>query len=732
MNSHWTPSQAGHLLSRVSLLTIGLAVASVLDAPSLLAQPASKGAWDPVKSLSTAPWLGAVSYRRYVLFQDASGSNYQLYDPASNQTGFTDAPAFNHGCGGLAQLPDGRVLLVDGPHNVAEAGASIFDPSRIQELFPGIFGCSDCFSSSPPTAPPAYGRYYPTVTALAGGKMLLIGGNAAPPIPELFNPFGFPSWVSLPAYNDVCAAGSNNVGIPMYPFMHVLSDNRVLYAGGNESGAHCPRSRILNTANGTWTEIDPNPDPILGESVVMHGKDAVIKAEQGLAYRLTPFAPQKWTQLASLDRTYNFYLIALPDGKLIAVNGLKSDSTAAMEPELYDPANDPGGWVKMAPMSPTPDFGDGRAHHGLGFLLHDGRVLVAGGEAPGPPYIGLVSKSLQIYRPPYLFHANGSPISDLERPVADSAYVPTLLGTGTTFSLAPNHISPGQGATQVTKACLIRPGAGTHENDMDQRYIPLNFFWGTKNVAAPATAEEAPPGYYMLFFMNNGDNGGHPSLARPVRLWGILQTSVSHTPPQVNGSSFTITISWRTNIPATVGDEIVFKKPGGASLTVPCSGQSCSITDNGLAHSATVTVPECLDGTWSYQLKSKATATSESRSQVTTATRFTLNGCSEPGFLTSDDAPERTFIRVGTANPAGGALDVRFALTTTGPVTITVHSITGALVRTLVNEALPAGQHVRRWDGADDRGDRAAPGVYFFKLRTPAEVHTDKNVYVSR
>jgi hypothetical protein len=48
------------------------------------------------------------------------------------------------------------------------------------------------------------------------------------------------------------------------------------------------------------------------------------------------------------------------------------------------------------------------------------------------------------------------------------------------------------------------------------RYLPLTFTTGTGtlNVTAPANANLAPPGYYMLFIVNNQ---GIPSIAAPVR-----------------------------------------------------------------------------------------------------------------------------------------------------------------------------------------------------------------------
>ena len=63
----------------------------------------------------------------------------------------------------------------------------------------------------------------------------------------------------------------------------------------------------------------------------------------------------------------------------------------------------------------------------------------------------------------------------------------------------------------------MAPGATTHANDMNQRYIPLTVAQraGGVTLTAPATADIATPGYYMLFLLNNR---GVPSVAKFVRL----------------------------------------------------------------------------------------------------------------------------------------------------------------------------------------------------------------------
>ena len=81
---------------------------------------------------------------------------------------------------------------------------------------------------------------------------------------------------------------------------------------------------------------------------------------------------------------------------------------------------------------------------------------------------------------------------------------------------APFAISTPNAAS-ISKVALVRLGAVTHSVNMEQRYVPLSFTagGGTVNATAPANANVAPPGVYMLFVIGAD---GVPSVARMVRV----------------------------------------------------------------------------------------------------------------------------------------------------------------------------------------------------------------------
>jgi hypothetical protein len=122
-------------------------------------------------------------------------------------------------------------------------------------------------------------------------------------------------------------------------------------------------------------------------------------------------------------------------------------------------------------------------YHSTAMLLPDGRVVSAGGNN---------TPTAQIFKPPYL--TSGAP-----RPTIVTA--PAYVQYGQQFSVTYNGPS-------IDKVALIRLAAVTHGFDQDQRYVPLEFEDDNSQVLpailarAPANGNIAPPGFYMLFILN--------------------------------------------------------------------------------------------------------------------------------------------------------------------------------------------------------------------------------------
>jgi len=189
-------------------------------------------------------------------------------------------------------------------------------------------------------------------------------------------------------------------------------------------------------------------------------------------------------------------LTILPDGTVLVVGGGRNtdgmdQAQAVYEAELWSPETET--WSTMARMQVP------RLYHSTALLLPDGRVLVAGGGRFQDPQLDQLRA--EIYSPPYLFGG--------ARPTITLA--PGRAAYGSTFVVTTPD------ASDITRVSLVRLGAVTHSFDQDQRFLNLGFQPGdgSLTIDAPANANLAPPGYYMLFVVNSA---GVPSVAAFVRL----------------------------------------------------------------------------------------------------------------------------------------------------------------------------------------------------------------------
>jgi len=193
-----------------------------------------------------------------------------------------------------------------------------------------------------------------------------------------------------------------------------------------------------------------------------------------------------WTYTGSMNYArYNENLVLLADGTVLAVGGGGGGgeyTNPVYAAEIYNPTT--AQWTVMASQQIQ------RSYHSTAVLLPDGRVVSSGSDNRAT-----TEMTYEIYSPPYLF--NGA------QPVISSA--PTTLTYGQSFSITTAN------ASSIASVALVRPGATTHADDFDQRYVNLSFTIGTGTLTAtaPENGSIAPPGYYMLVIVNTS---GIPSV----------------------------------------------------------------------------------------------------------------------------------------------------------------------------------------------------------------------------
>ncbi|MBI1798037.1 MAG: T9SS type A sorting domain-containing protein [Candidatus Eisenbacteria bacterium] len=81
-------------------------------------------------------------------------------------------------------------------------------------------------------------------------------------------------------------------------------------------------------------------------------------------------------------------------------------------------------------------------------------------------------------------------------------------------------------------------------------------------------------------------------------------------------------------------------------------------------------------------------------------------------------------------NPGRGVVRMTLELPAASAIDVAIYDASGRRMRTLLGGSSDAGTHALAWDGADDRGAAAAPGVYFLRARTGAASVTRRIVRV--
>lgn len=471
-------------------------------------------------------------------------------------------------CSGQAGLPDGRLLVAGGHVHPNEK----HDDSAAVHVY-----SPDAAAGWKKAADLGVYRWYPTVTALPDGRMLISGGSR-----------------TVPTQDPVRDNGPDGYWNVINNDYQIFADGRLITPPGNR--LIDPR---MFSATRNRLATYPNVFVVPGKD---RAKPGVVLVESNRAWMLTYDATQA-TPLTLADKLYPMHtkgsrsypqygshvMLPLRAGsskiRILVAGGQHEDtedhrsldegqkSTATAEIFDYDPRRLPNrqtGWRKTADLRQARVLCDAT-------LLADGKVLISGGSQLGwgdlnsqPVYAaelfdpdtetfqlaakaatdrryhstallqpdGSVLKAgstggfgrhprtnesmmevhttAERYYPPYLWRG---PRPELTRVQGDeTGWVTLTYGTG--FSAT----ATGDSLDADSRMAVIRMGATTHGNNMDQRYVWLQTTSQRYNASddewsitanLPEDPALAPPGNYMLVLV---DSTGVPSPSRFVQV----------------------------------------------------------------------------------------------------------------------------------------------------------------------------------------------------------------------
>ena len=390
-------------------LLVAVVIALCFGALQGVAQQSVVGAWSTVNALPFFPVHShALPTGKVMIWpgdEGISGNDPRSWDPANQSVSPLTKAGYDLFCAGHAFLADGRLFVAGGhiENGVGLANASIYDP------FANVWTHLPAMNA---------GRWYPTVTVLANGDVLVVSGSidntfAVNTVPQVFQ-FGSGTWRNL-----------TELGQDLYPQMYLAPNGKVFNPAPSQD------TRYLDTAgSGTWSFVARRAGPhrdygsgvmyAPGKIVVMGGGDPPTNTAEVIDLNQPSPTWRAVGSMAFARRQLNATL--LPDGNVLVTGGTSSSgfnnpTGAVHAAELWNPTTEQ--WTTLASSSGFP-----RVYHSTALLLPDGRVLSMGGN--GFP-------QTEIYSPPYLFK-----------------------GTRPTITSAPTSVA--------LRTILLRPNARRHSN----------------------------------------------------------------------------------------------------------------------------------------------------------------------------------------------------------------------------------------------------------------------------
>lgn len=535
----WRLSRRGFLVGGLALVGAGIGGAAV--AASLLAREdeapdPGEGGWSELVAVDgVAPIHASVLPSGAVLL---TGEDYErggtptfVIDPASPEpirVAPMDVPMRDERdglfCAGHAYMADGRMLQVGGSGR-GQSGLRyglVFEEGAAPEWTQ----IEDDVLGGP--------SWYPTVTRMADGTLLVISGYVDFGLTEnrtiqRFDPASFDvgrmPWTLLVPHRrapeTVSANGSDYTHTFMLPRPVELEGRPrdVLMIGwpgevrffNHADPFDDPEERFVTRDKGTR----PGPTGPLstagassvlladGQILITGGGDEDGSGALPLTDIYDPYR-DTWRRIDMGIARSHPAAVLLPDTTVLIVNGngYPEEPDDQRRPQIVDPVTET---VTTGP--PWPDVAL-RGYHNVAVLLPDARVLVAGGEGAGE---GTERPDLRYYSPPYL---SVLPLSERPRILA----APSAIGYR-------ERVRLGVGGGPIHRVTLLALGSMTHSFDMNQRCIVLFDGEGQEediSIMGPQDAHVAPPGDYMLFVLRRvGTEGGDtyvPSVARVARV----------------------------------------------------------------------------------------------------------------------------------------------------------------------------------------------------------------------
>lgn len=446
----------------------------------ILPDESQEGRWDVIVQSPEA--LGgtdlAILLPNGKIYYCHSSKDPFVFDPTINDTMSVAGDSVVQGCAAPLLLPNGKVIFVGGTDQ------EIYGPgTRKVKTYDYV---TDTWEHLPNMLD--Y-RWYPTMTRLTDGKLLIIGGGG----------------LNNPVRTNSSEIYDPSTGVSYFvdtvQIKNELSPILMLY-NGNVLMTHRP-PQLFDASTEQWNACAdfqqgnrmPNGDHADHELVLLPEGNVVAVGYKSFTGTVGQFVEVYDPSADSWSVGANFSpvrsrpkTVLLPDKKILVMAGYKEESTDPTAvntwgymklTDLYNPYQD--SWRRLADMNYF------REYHSLPVLVPDGRIIIVGGE--GQPGNEPSFSVIEAFTPPYLFRGVRPKIENLAQ---------------TTFSRGSRISFDVTKTDSITSVILMSTPSISHfMNCGNNRFVELEFAQSNNSVTAtiPLDSLQVLDGYYQLFAM---------------------------------------------------------------------------------------------------------------------------------------------------------------------------------------------------------------------------------------
>jgi hypothetical protein len=490
----------------------------------------SIGMWGPTRSwplvalhLAVLPDGQVLSYGTPLGQGVQDGRTFDRWDPLSTGSGHTtigNSTNIDSFCSAGILQTGGAMLVSGGDSNATSANLS-----RNSTVFNYTVNTATTQSSTL-----ANDRWYASLIRLADGRSLITGGADPYVIDAYQNPSAFLSgqismtpevWTPGSGWSTLVGANSRDAFGPdfnrwWYPRNWVAPNGQVFGISAEKWWFLNPSGTGSITSSGNFKSgYDNNTRPNIGptSTAVMYDVGRILQvggngAKNQQATNSSGFATtfdiNNGAPVISETAPMQFRRqwpnsTVLPSGQVIVTGGTQfadnGGTDAVFAAEMWTPST--GTWFTLASCAIV------RNYHSATVLMPNGTILSTGGGVPGGTGAPAANFNAEVFYPPYLFRSNGG-----QAQLADRARM--VSASGRRFAYGASFQIEMADTRAISRVVIIGLSATTHSFNMGQRFIPATFSQsGTMlTIAAPASANLAPPGYYQVVAL---DSAGVPS-----------------------------------------------------------------------------------------------------------------------------------------------------------------------------------------------------------------------------